>query len=266
MKAENAEDQAVPSAESSVGLLPSGPLGAPVAEGLDVGGSQQLSKSAQADFPEQVPPQPSYVLEEDDVLQPSPEPEKAAAVSQSSPYLRPGKWYVVHTQSGHERKAKQDLEARIQSLGAGDLVYEVVIPTEDVVEFKAGKKVVVPKRVFPGYLLIRCRLTDQSYTIIKGTPSITAFVGHGTKPVPLSRRDVENFLGAKPGGEETIRRGRPRLQYVIGENVRVREGPFAQLSGEIIDINAEQLKVKVLVNIFGRETPVELEFSQVAKL
>ena len=206
----------------------------------------------------------TYVLDEDDVL--GSEEFSSAGAQVDSPYSRPGKWYVVHTQSGHEKKAKQDLEARIQSLDAGDLVYEIVIPTEDVVEFKAGRKVVVPKKVFPGYLLVRCELNDKSYTIIKETSTISSFVGHGTRPVPLSQRDVENFLGTKSGGEDVIRRGRPRLQFEVSETVRVREGPFAQLSGEIIEINSEQLKVKVLVNIFGRETPVELEFSQVAKL
>ncbi len=257
----DADSSKHPDDHSSVAILPSGPLGgADTQEPADDAGVGSPASESTGEAPAAQTP---YVLDEDDVLAPAEAPPPA--VSQGSPGGLPGKWYVVHTQSGHEKKAKQDLEARVQSLGAGDLVYEAVIPTEDVVEFKAGKKVVVPKRVFPGYLLIRCELTDTSYTIIKGTPSITAFVGHGTKPVPLSKRDVENFLGAKPGGEEIVRRSRPRLQYVVGENVRVREGPFAQLSGEIIEINAEQLKVKVLVNIFGRETPVELEFSQVAK-
>ncbi len=182
------------------------------------------------------------------------------------PSRRPGRWYVVHTQSGYEKKAKQDLEARVRSLEAEDLIYEAQIPTEDVVEFKGGKKVVVPKKVFPGYLLVRCRLTDKAFQVIKETPSITGFVGHGSRPTPLGRRDVETFLESKTTGDEAIKRGRPRLQFEAGETVRVREGPFAELSGEIIEINAEQLKVKVLVNIFGRETPVELEFSQVAKL
>lgn len=194
------------------------------------------------------------------------EAEEAAPVpDEDRPSRRPGKWYVVHTQSGYEKKAKQDLEARVRSLEATDLIYEAQIPTEDVVEFKAGKKVVVQKKVFPGYLLVRCRLNDKAFQVIKETPSITGFVGHGPKPTPLARRDVETFLETKTMGEEAVKRGRPRLQFEQGETVRVREGPFAELSGEIIDINAEQLKVKVLVNIFGRETPVELEFSQVAK-
>ena len=192
--------------------------------------------------------------------EPVPEPDE------DRPSRRPGRWYVVHTQSGYEKKAKQDLEARVRSLDAEDLIYEAQIPTEDVVEFKGGKKVVVQKKVFPGYLLVRCRLTDKAFQVIKETPSITGFVGHGPKPTPLGRRDVETFLESKTTGDEAIKRGRPRLQFESGETVRVREGPFAELSGEIIEINADQLKVKVLVNIFGRETPVELEFSQVAKL
>ena len=191
--------------------------------------------------------------------------EVVAVPDEDRPSRRPGRWYVVHTQSGYEKKAKQDLEARVRSLDAEDLIYEAQIPTEDVVEFKGGKKVVVPKKVFPGYLLVRCRLTDKAFQVIKETPSITGFVGHGPKPTPLGRRDVETFLESKTTGDEAVKRGRPRLQFEAGETVRVREGPFAELSGEIIDINAEQLKVKVLVNIFGRETPVELEFSQVAK-
>ena len=214
---------------------------------------------------------PYQVLSEDDLHGDAVEAEAEAEdepppFDEDSPSRRPGKWYVVHTQSGYEKKAKQDLEARVRSLDAEDLIYEAQIPTEDVVEFKGGKKVVVPKKVFPGYLLVRCRLTDKAFQVIKETPSITGFVGHGPKPTPLGRRDVENFLESKSTGDEVIKRGRPRLQFESGETVRVREGPFAELSGEIIDINADQLKVKVLVNIFGRETPVELEFAQVAKL
>lgn len=239
--------------------LPSGPL---------------AGESAPAPAPSGAESQHYDVLSEDD-LHSAAEAEAEAAAGEDHPppppdddrpSLRPGRWYVVHTQSGYEKKAKQDLEARVRSLDAEDLIYEAQIPTEDVVEFKGGKKVVVPKKVFPGYLLVRCRLTDKAFQVIKETPSITGFVGHGPKPTPLGRRDVETFLESKSSGDEAIKRGRPRLQFEQGETVRVREGPFAELSGEIIDINAEQLKVKVLVNIFGRETPVELEFSQVAKL
>lgn len=199
------------------------------------------------------------VLDAEALLE-APEPEP-------SPYDRPGRWYVVHTQSGYEKKVKQNLEARTSSMNMEGRIYEVAIPTEEVMEFKGGRKVVAQKKVFPGYLLVRCRLDDDSWYVIRNTPGVTGFVGQGNKPSPLPRRDVEAFLQVKKEGEEApVKRGRPRLEFESGETVRVKEGPFADFSGEIIDINEDQLKVKVLVNIFGRETPVELEFSQVAKL
>ena len=195
----------------------------------------------------------------DEEFEPAPKPR--------SPYDRPGRWYVVHTQSGYEKKVKQNLEARISSMNMEGRIHEIAIPMEDVVEFKGGKKVVVQKKVFPGYLLVRCYLDDDSWYVIRNTPGITGFVGAGNKPSPLPRKDVENFLAVKVEGEEQQpRRSKPRLAYEEGETVRVKEGPFADFSGEIVEINEDQLKLKVLVNIFGRETPVELEFAQVAKL
>jgi transcriptional antiterminator NusG len=193
--------------------------------------------------------------------------EQEARPKVQSAYDRPGKWFVVHTQSGYEKKVKQNLEARISSMNMEDSIHEVVIPMEDVVEFKNGKKQVVQKKVFPGYLLVRCEMQDESWYVIRNTPGVTGFIGQGAKPSPLPRRDVENFLQVKEEGDEaTPKRGKPRLEYEPGETVRVKEGPFADFSGEIVEINEDQLKLKVLVNIFGRETPVELEFSQVAKL
>jgi transcriptional antiterminator NusG len=184
-----------------------------------------------------------------------------------SPYDRPGRWYVVHTQSGYEKKVKQNLEARTASMSMEDHIYEVVIPMEEVVEYKNGKKVTVQKKVFPGYLLVRCLLDDDSWYVVRNTPGIVNFIGHGGKPSPLSRREVETFLGVKEEGKEApAKTRRARLDYEMGETVRVREGPFADFSGEIVEINEDQATLKVLVNIFGRETPVGLEFGQVAKL
>ncbi|HVC70167.1 MAG TPA: transcription termination/antitermination protein NusG [Acidimicrobiales bacterium] len=185
-----------------------------------------------------------------------------------SPYDRPGRWFVVHTYAGYENKVKSNLQSRIVSMNMEDRIFEVVIPMEDVVEFKNGKKVVVQKKVFPGYLLTRCDLDDDSWSVIRNTPGVTGFVGPGTKPTPLSRREVEGILQVPlvSGGVEQVKKSRPRLEYEEGETVRVKEGPFADFSGQIDEINEDQLKLKVLVNIFGRETPVELEFSQVAKL
>ncbi len=183
-----------------------------------------------------------------------------------NPANRPGKWFVVHTQSGYEKKVKQNLEARTSSMNMEGRIHEVVIPMEEVTEFKNGKKVVVQKKMFPGYILIRCELDDDSWYVIRNTPGVTGFVGAGNKPTPLPRRDVDNFLTVKADEDEAPKRAKPRLEYEMGETVRVKEGPFADFSGEIVELNADQLKVKVLVNIFGRETPVELEFGQVAKL
>jgi transcriptional antiterminator NusG len=185
---------------------------------------------------------------------------------QESPYDRPGQWFVVHTYAGYENKVKSNLESRISSMNMEDRIFEVVIPLEDVIEFKNGKKVVVQKKVFPGYLLVRCNLDDDSWYVVRNTPGVTGFVGLGARPTPLSRRDVETFLQVKDVGPEGPKKSKPRLEYEVGESVRVREGPFADFTGTIAEINEDQLKLKVLVNIFGRETPVELEFSQVAKL
>ena len=224
--------------------------------GLDVAGPG--SSGDEAD-PEALVDAAQAVDEEDE--------EDEESVYVPSPYDRPGRWYVVHTYSGYENKVTSNLKNVIASRGMEDRVYEVVIPMEDVVEVKNGKKVTVQKKVFPGYLLVRCDLDDDTWGAIRNTPGVTGFVGPGTKPTPLSRREVESILQLKPEGVEApAKQRRARLEYEVNETVRVKEGPFADFSGQIAEINEDQLKLKVLVNIFGRETPVELEFSQVAKL
>jgi transcription termination/antitermination protein NusG len=185
------------------------------------------------------------------------------------PTLRPGQWYVVHTQSGYEKKVTANLEARIQSMNMEDKIFEIVIPTEEVDEFKNGKKQTVERKVFPGYLLVRCIMDDESWYCVRNTPGITGFVGqsrHGQKPTPLSRREVKTFLTPKTDGVDAAPRRKAKLDYEEGESVRVKEGPFADFTGQIAEINADHMKLKVLVNIFGRETLVEMDFSQVAKL
>jgi transcriptional antiterminator NusG len=172
----------------------------------------------------------------------------------------------VHTYAGYENKVKSNLESRISSMNMEDRIYEVVIPLEDVVELKNGKRQVVSRKVFPGYLMVRMALDDDSWYVVRNTPGVTGFVGLGARPTPLSRREVENILAVKVEGAGPAKKTRPRLEYEVGESVRVREGPFADFSGTIAEINEDQLKLKVLVNIFGRETPVEFEFAQVAKL
>ncbi len=216
------------------------------------------------------------VLTEDELLGVAPEDsaagdeegEEEPAPRVESPYDRPGSWYVVHTYAGYENKVKSNLESRIASRNMEDSIYECVIPMEDVIEFKGGKRVVVQKKVFPGYLLVRCYLDDDSWRVVRNTPGVTGYVGLGAKPTPLSRKEVESILQVQPDGADpgTGRKPARRPMYEVGESVRVKEGPFADFSGQIAEINEDQLKLKVLVNIFGRETPVELEFSQVAKL
>jgi transcriptional antiterminator NusG len=185
-----------------------------------------------------------------------------------SPYDRPGEWFVVHTYAGYENKVKSNLASRVRSMNMEERIFEVVIPMEDVIEFKAGRKTVVPKKVFPGYLLVRLNLDDDSWRVVRDTPGVTGFVGGGAKPTPLSRKEVEAILGVEKesGVAGEGKKARPRLEFDVGEQVRVVTGPFADFNGAISEINVDQSKLKVLVNIFGRETPVELEFGQVAKL
>ena len=187
-----------------------------------------------------------------------------------SPYDRPGAWFVVHTYAGYENKVKQNLEQRIRSQHVEDQIFEVVIPMEDVIEFKAGQRRVVPKKVFPGYVLVRMLMNDASWRVVRDTPNVTGFVGpsgRGEKPTPLSRKEVEDILGvAKPDSPAAEKKVRPRVEFEEGEQVRVTTGPFADFNGAISEIDVDRSKLKVLVNIFGRETPVELEFGQVAKL
>ena len=185
------------------------------------------------------------------------------------PWTRPGSWYVVHTQSGYEKKVTANLNARIQSMNMEEKIFEIVIPMEEVDEFKNGRKMTVQKKVFPGYILVRCLMDDDSWYCIRNTPGVTGFVGQsrqGQKPTPLSRREVRTFLAAKGDAAEQTARAKPRLEYEVGESVRVKEGPFADFAGTIAEINADHMKLKVLVNIFGRETLVEMDFSQVAKI
>jgi transcription termination/antitermination protein NusG len=191
------------------------------------------------------------------------------APAETPAWAKPGKWYVVHTQSGYEKKVEINLKNRIDSMEMGDSIYEIIVPMEDVVEFKGGRKQTVQKKVFPGYLLVRCEMDDDTWFCIRNTPGVTGFVGQshkGQKPTPLSRREVDTFLTAKGDGADAPKRRAPKMEYSEGESVRVKEGPFADFNGTVAEINTDHMKLKVLVNIFGRETLVEMDFSQVAKL
>ncbi|MEP7055996.1 MAG: transcription termination/antitermination protein NusG [Actinomycetota bacterium] len=174
----------------------------------------------------------------------------------------PGSWYVVHTYAGYEGKVKANLESRIQSLNMEDRIYQVEVPTEEVVEVKGGKRQTVQRKVFPGYVLVRMDLDDESWGAVRHTPNVTGFVGSGSHPSPLSKDEVIKILVPAP---ETAKAA-PKMEFEVGESVIVTDGPFQTLNATINEINLDSQKLKVLVSIFGRETPVELSFSQVAKL
>ena len=171
------------------------------------------------------------------------------------------RWYVINTYSGHEKKVKANLEHRLISLGQRERVRQVVIPTEQVVETKDGQKVQTEKRRLPGYVLVNMDLNDDAWTVVKNTPGVTGFVGPQNKPVPLTQDEINRLLH-----RETAERPRARAQFSIGENVKVVSGPLSDFSGEISEINEDAAKLKVLVSIFGRETPVEVGFDQVKKV
>ena len=171
------------------------------------------------------------------------------------------RWYAVNTYSGHEKKVKQNLEHRVQSMGAQRNVRQIVIPTEQVSEMKDGQRVQTEKRTMPGYVLVNMDLNEDSWTLVKGTPGVTGFVGASNEPVPLTQAEVDRLLH-----KEVAVRERTRAQFSIGESVKVVSGPLSDFSGEISEINEDAGRLKVLVSIFGRETPVEVGFDQVKKL
>jgi transcription termination/antitermination protein NusG len=171
------------------------------------------------------------------------------------------RWYAVNTYSGHENKVKQNLEHRRVSLGQQNSVRQIVIPTEQIQELKDGQKIQKEQRTMPGYLLVNMNLTDDSWALVKNTPGVTGFVGASNQPVPLSQGEVDRLLK-----REAAERPRTRAQFTIGETVKVVSGPLSDFSGEISEINEDAAKLKVLVSIFGRETPVEVGFDQVKKV
>jgi transcriptional antiterminator NusG len=171
------------------------------------------------------------------------------------------RWYVVNTYSGHENKVKQNLEHRAQSLNQRRAVRQVVVPTETVTEMKDNQKTSVEKRTMPGYVLVNMELNDDSWQLVKGTPGVTGFVGASNEPVPLTQPEVDRLLH-----REVAKQVATKAQFSIGESVKVISGPLSDFSGEISEINQDASKLKVLVSIFGRETPVEVGFDQVKKI
>jgi transcriptional antiterminator NusG len=211
------------------------------------------------------------------------EDEDPAVALKKDLRLRPGDWYVIHSYAGYENKVKANLETRVQNLDVGDYIFQVEVPTEEVTEIKNGQRKQVNRKVLPGYILVRMELNDESWGAVRNTPGVTGFVGATSRPSPLALDDVVKFLlpqgaakkaaaGKAPAAaaaastEATLERPEILVDFEVGESVTVMDGPFATLPASISEVNAEQQKLKVLVSIFGRETPVELTFTQVAKI
>jgi transcriptional antiterminator NusG len=180
----------------------------------------------------------------------------------------PGDWYVIHSYAGYENRVKTNLENRISSLNMEDYIFQIEVPVHNVTEVKQGKRQQVSEKVLPGYILVRMELTDESWAVVRNTPGVTGFVGLSSRPSALSLHEVASLLAPEP--EEQVKQAEakaaPKVDYEVGESVTVMDGPFATLPATVNEINADTQKLKVLVSIFGRETPVELSFDQVAKI
>ena len=176
---------------------------------------------------------------------------------------RTKQWYIVHTYSGFEKKVAESLAQRVQAYGLQDEIGEILIPTEDVVEMRAGKKVVSSKRFFPGYILVEMHMSDNAWHVVKNTPKVTGFVGAGTKPTPLTKEEVDHILEQVKSAAE---KPKPKYTFEKGDHVRINEGPFTSFNGVVEDVNLDKNTLKVMVTIFGRATPVELDFLQVEKI
>ena len=193
--------------------------------------------------------------------------EKAPAVAVEEAAVEdsglPKKWYVAHTYSGHENKVRENIQKMIKSSSIADHFGQIIVPTEEVAEMKKGKKTITTKKFFPSYILIEMHMTDESWHLVNDMPGVTGFVGTRSGPQPLSKTEVERILGRMDKEKETII---PEIPFTLGEHIRIKDGPFSDFTGIIDDINAERGKLKVLVSIFGRETPVELDFLQVENI
>ena len=187
--------------------------------------------------------------------------EAVSTEDEAARAARGARWFVIHTYSGYENKVRTNLERRIASMGQADKIFRILVPTEDEIEIKDGKRRIAKKKVFPGYVLVEMIMDDDSWYVVRNTPGVTGFVGSGAKPLPLQDREVKSIL--KQLGDETPKF---RITYQKGSAVRINSGPFMDFSGVVDEILPEKEKVRVLVSIFGRETPVELDFAQVEKI
>ena len=237
-------------------------------------GDGAADAAATADDPTAVADDPAAVA--DDVEAVAGDDEQAAdgadepdPVAQYTDELRrlPGEWYVVHSYAGYENRVKANLESRTQSLNMEDYIFQIEVPVHQVIEIKGGKRQQVSEKVLPGYILVRMDLTDESWAVVRNTPGVTGFVGLSSRPSPLSLGEVASLLAPEP--EEAAAKAevtRAAVEFAVGESVTVMDGPFATLPATVNEINSDTQKLKVLVSIFGRETPVELSFDQVSKI
>ncbi|MPY99026.1 MAG: transcription termination/antitermination protein NusG [Actinophytocola sp.] len=224
-------------------------------------------------------PEPVAEVEPDAAVEPEPVAEDPAEQLRKELRRMPGEWYVVHSYAGYENKVKTNLEMRTQTLDVEDYIFQIEVPTEEVTEIKNGQRKRVQRKVLPGYILVRMELNDASWSAVRNTPGVTGFIGATSHPSPLSIDDVVKFLLPKPeqeapakaakGGEQAAASPAGEaveVDFEVGESVTVMDGPFATLPATISEVNADGQKLKVLVSIFGRETPVELSFTQVSKI
>ena len=172
-------------------------------------------------------------------------------------------WYIVHTYSGYEGKVRESLKQRVDALGMSEVIGEILIPTEDVVEMRSGEKVISKKKFFPGYVLINMEMSDSAWHVVKNTPKVTGFVGMGSKPTPLTQEEVDRIINQVSVAAE---KPKPKFQFQRGEQVRIIDGPFTNFQGLVDEVNNDRATLKVMVTIFGRATPVELDFLKVEKL
>jgi len=212
----------------------------------------EAAEAAEAEEAEETPEEPEAPIE---TVAPTPTPPPTAEVDDK-------RWYIVHTYSGFEAKVKESLRQRVEAMGMGDAIEEVLIPTEEVVEVRDGKKTRSTRKFFPGYVLVKMSMSDAAWHVVKSTPKVTGFVGTGNKPVPLRVEEVNRIVTQISVAAE---KPKPKLEFRIGETLRIVDGPFSNFTGQVEEVNEDRSTLKVMVTIFGRATPVELEFLQVEK-
>ncbi|MEU8796094.1 transcription termination/antitermination protein NusG [Spirillospora sp. NPDC048819] len=268
-----AADQAAEPADETAEAAVAAGEGEPADTKLEGEGPEPDAAADAGDLAEAVAGEAGEDAEQDE------EADEAPAEPPVDPYaefkmqlrLQPGDWYVVHSYAGYENRVKTNIETRTQTLNMEDYIFQIEVPQHEVTEIKQGKRQKVNEKVLPGYILVRMELTDESWAAVRNTPGVTGFVGLLNKPSPLSLDEVANLLAPEPeeGAAKAAKeqaKAPATVDFEVGESVTVMDGPFATLPATVNEINAEQQKLKVLVSIFGRETPVELSFNQVSKI